>query len=154
MDLDGTLYAGVLGEDGPDGVILTEGHRVLQSRLAALMHEGVFLALVSRNELADVRELFARRRDFTLALEDFSAVEVSWGDKATALERVAAELRIGLDAVVVRRRQSGRARRRRDAAAGRYRPRAGRWPRNRGGARSRRRAVPLDPLCRRRIARR
>jgi FkbH-like protein len=100
VDLDGTLYGGVLGEDGPAGVMLTPGHSALQGYLGRLRAEGMLLALVSRNEIHDVENLFACRTDFPLCLEDFSAVDVSWGDKAAALERIAAKLRIGADAVV------------------------------------------------------
>jgi FkbH-like protein len=100
VDLDDTLYSGVLGEDGASGVELTSGHHALQERLVQFQRQGVLLALISRNELDDVRQLFRSRTDFPLRLEDFSAVEVSWGDKAEALERIASRLRIGTDAMV------------------------------------------------------
>jgi len=100
VDLDGTLYRGVLGEDGPSGVVLTDGHSALQSRLRALREDGMLLALVSRNEPADVEALFATRRDFALKLQDFSAVEVSWDEKPRALARACDAMRIGADSVV------------------------------------------------------
>ena len=100
VDLDGTLYRGVLGEDGPVGVELTLAHRALQSQLAAFRDAGILLALVSRNEKADVEALFDRRRDFPLRLADFSAIEISWDDKPRALRNVAQRLRIGEDAIV------------------------------------------------------
>lgn len=99
VDLDHTLYAGVLGEDGPQGVRLEPGHAQLQQRLKALRERGVFLALVSRNERADVQALFDARADFPLRWEDFSVTEVSWGDKADALLRVAQALNIDVSAV-------------------------------------------------------
>ena len=46
MDLDGTLYRGVLGEDGPSGIELTRAHLALQARLAAFRDAGMLLALV------------------------------------------------------------------------------------------------------------
>jgi FkbH-like protein len=100
LDLDETLYAGVLGEDGVTGVRLTAGHRTLQQHLKALRERGVYLSLVSRNELSDVEQLFEVRTDFPLKIQDFSAVEASWDDKALALRRVAEHLRIGLDALL------------------------------------------------------
>lgn len=100
IDLDDTLYRGVLGEDGPDGVTLTEGHRELQRRLRALRETGILLALVSRNERSDIEELFARRDDFPLRLTDFGAIEVSWSDKTRAVEKIAKQLRIATDAMV------------------------------------------------------
>ena len=100
VDLDGTLYRGVLGEDGPDGVEFTPAHHGLQTRLAALRAAGILLALVSRNEQPDVEALFAARTDFPLRLTDFSTIEISWDDKPRALRNIAERLRIGEDAMV------------------------------------------------------
>ncbi|GJH09278.1 HAD-IIIC family phosphatase [Caballeronia novacaledonica] len=99
LDLDHTLYAGVLGEDG-DGVALTEAHSHFQAFAKALIERGIFLALVSRNERPDVEALFTRRADFPLQWQDFSVTEISWDDKAVALARVATALRIATDAVL------------------------------------------------------
>lgn len=100
LDLDNTLHSGVLGEDGTDGIVLSEGHRHFQQYLRSLRERGIFLALVSRNEPADVEALFAGRPDYPLRWSDFSAAEVSWDDKAASVRRVARTLRIGLDAVL------------------------------------------------------
>lgn len=101
VDLDETLHRGVLGEDGIEGVEVTPAHARLHTYLKELAAGGVLLALVSRNEPEDVERLFAaRREDYGLALEDFVAVEVSWGSKADAVHRAAAAARIGEDAVV------------------------------------------------------
>ena len=100
VDLDGTLYRGVLGEDGPSGVELTRGHEDLQAHLREIRDNGILLALVSRNELADVERLFRQRTDFALRLSDFSAIEVSWDDKVNALRRIAEKLRLSADAIV------------------------------------------------------
>lgn len=97
VDLDHTLYAGVLGEDGPDGVVLTDNHRLLQQKLKERHEQGLFLAVVSRNEMADVEELFTRRRDFPLRAEDIDAWGVSWGPKSQAVDEVAAALRVAPD---------------------------------------------------------
>ncbi len=100
LDLDHTLHQGVLGEDGVQGVVLTPAHAELQRYARSLRERGIFLALVSRNEPADVQRLFAERNDYPLKWADFSATEVSWGDKAEALQRIAAQLRIAPDAVL------------------------------------------------------
>lgn len=100
LDLDHTLHAGVLGEDGAHGVQLSTAHAALQQQARALRERGVFLALVSRNEAADVQALFAQRTDYPLRWDDFSVTEVSWGDKASALARVATQLRIAPEAVL------------------------------------------------------
>ncbi|MEQ9142870.1 MAG: HAD-IIIC family phosphatase [Parvibaculaceae bacterium] len=100
VDLDNTLHKGILGEDGIQGVELTPGHADLQQLLKSLIEKGIFVALVSKNERTDVETLFQERHDYPLKLHDFSAVEVSWGDKASALERAAQTLRISPDAVL------------------------------------------------------
>jgi len=100
VDLDGTLYDGVLTENGPLGVHLTDGHRALQQRLCAFRDAGTYLALVTRNALMDVQALFAMRSDFPLHLSDFSAIEASWDQKPNALRRIAANLRIDVESVV------------------------------------------------------
>jgi FkbH-like protein len=100
LDLDNTLHAGVLGEDGIEGVTLSPEHLNLQEYLITLQKRGLFLVLVSRNEHADVKALFARRDDYPLKWEDFSAAEISWGDKAEAILRIANKLRISPDAVL------------------------------------------------------
>ncbi|MFB7000873.1 HAD-IIIC family phosphatase, partial [Streptomyces virginiae] len=99
-DLDHTLHSGVLGEDGIDGVELTPGHIALQQYIKGLQERGIFVALVSRNEREDVEALFAKRSDYPLKWDDFSAIEVSWGDKGDAIARIAKALRIAVDAVV------------------------------------------------------
>jgi FkbH-like protein len=98
VDLDNTLYSGVLGEDGVAGVVLTEGHRALQEKLVELQKRGLLIAIVSKNELVDVRALFAERSDFPLRPELVSDWRVSWSGKAQGIREAAAALRIGADA--------------------------------------------------------
>ena len=99
VDLDQTLYSGVLGEDGLN-IELTPAHASLQAALAALKQSGVFLGVVSKNVRADVEELFQKRQDFPLRLEDFSAIEIGWGSKAEAILRASETLRIDPSAVL------------------------------------------------------
>lgn len=101
LDLDHTLHEGVLGEDGILGVRLHPGHIALQRSVKNLQASGIFVALVSRNELSDVEALFAQRPDYPLRWDDFSAVEISWGSKSSALERIAAALRIAPDSILL-----------------------------------------------------
>ncbi len=100
VDLDHTLHQGVLGEEGIAGVMLMEGHLTLQHYIKSLRARGIFIALVSRNERADVEALFAQRTDYPLRWEDFSVTEISWDSKADAIARIAKELRIAPDAVL------------------------------------------------------
>ena len=94
LDLDDSLYDGVLGEDGPQGIRLTPGHRVLQQYLVELSQSGLLLTLCSRNQHEDAVQLFAERSDFPLRWEHFTSVRVSWKPKAEAIAEIADELGI------------------------------------------------------------
>lgn len=90
LDLDNTLYRGVLGEDGPEAVVLQTGHRKLQELLVAEHERGMLLGVVSRNEQKDVEKLFASRPDFPLQRRHLSVVEASWEPKKRLIESVVA----------------------------------------------------------------
>lgn len=94
LDLDDTLYNGVLGEEGPEAVLLTEGHHLLQRLLLRLKQSGMLLTLCSRNEEQDVKALFEKRDDFPLKWDDFAAVCANWRTKAENLDRLAQILNI------------------------------------------------------------
>jgi FkbH-like protein len=100
VDLDHTLYEGVLGEDGPGGVRVGPGHQALQRRLLLLKEAGFILALCSRNERVDVERLFAQRKDFALSLADFAAVRVDWGSKPDNLLSIAAQFNLHPSAIL------------------------------------------------------
>ena len=100
LDLDNTLHAGVLGEDGIQGVELTPAHQDFQHFLKSLQQRGIFIALVSRNESIDVEALFTQRDDYPLRWGDFSVTEISWGDKASAINRIAKALRVAADSIL------------------------------------------------------
>jgi len=105
-DLDNTLWGGILGEDGPHGIVTGSafpGNSYLeyQQYLKHLAARGILLAAVSKNNAADVEEAFRlRSADLALGLEDFAARKIGWGEKAGALRELAAELSLGLDAFV------------------------------------------------------
>jgi FkbH-like protein len=100
VDLDNTLYRGVLGEQGPAGIELTSAHRALQRVLLQFKEQGYFLAVASRNQEQDVRCMFKKRGDFPLRWEDFSAHAVSWDNKDDSQSQIADQLRIGIDGLV------------------------------------------------------
>ena len=99
VDLDQTLYEGVVGEDGA-AVRLTPAHATLQSVLVKLKDSGIFIGVVSRNTPQDVEALFAARTDFPLKLSDCSAVEIGWGSKAEAMLRACQKLKIDASAAL------------------------------------------------------
>ncbi|MBB6635853.1 HAD-IIIC family phosphatase [Cohnella thailandensis] len=100
LDLDDTLYGGVLGEDGAAGVRLTEGHRRLQKSLLRLKQSGIMLTICSRNEAKDVEDLFEARDDFPLRLKDFSVIKADWQPKAGNLNELARQLNIDCSAML------------------------------------------------------
>ena len=105
LDLDNTLWGGVLGEDGIGGIALGEDYpgnvyKQFQRRLLSLHDQGILLAIASKNNEADVIEALAHHPDMLLKLPDFAATQIHWGDKASSLKAIAAQLNIGLDALV------------------------------------------------------
>lgn len=105
LDLDNTLWGGVLGEDGIGSLAI--GHdfpgsifRKIQLEALALRARGVLLVLVSKNEEANVREAFANLTDMPLKLSDFAAMRVDWNPKPDNLRAIADELELGLDSFV------------------------------------------------------
>jgi FkbH-like protein len=105
LDLDNTLWGGVIAEDGLPGIQLGAGargeaHVAFQEHLRALRSRGVLLAVVSKNNDADAREPFERHPDMRLALSDIAVFVANWEDKATNIRTVAATLGIGLDSLV------------------------------------------------------
>lgn len=100
VDLDNTLYSGILGEDSSEGLELTGAYRLLQEKLFDLKKQGLFLAVLSKNEAADVEGLFQTRQDFPLGIGDFSAKAISWNSKAEGMTDIARALRIGTDAIL------------------------------------------------------
>lgn len=100
VDLDNTLYQGVLGEEKPQGLVLTEGHFHLQQKLHDLGEQGFFICAASKNDPRDVEELFRVREDFPLKRQDFTKMAVSWNPKAQAISELAAALNIGIDSML------------------------------------------------------
>lgn len=105
VDLDNTLWGGVLGDDGPDGIQL--GGRYpgncyvdLQRALVALRRQGVLLAVCSKNEHAAVADVLASHPELVLRADDFVAVVANWGRKDHNIRQITKTLNIGLDSVV------------------------------------------------------
>lgn len=105
LDLDNTLWGGVVGETGPLGIALGESpdgeaFRSFQQYVKGLAQRGTVLAVASKNNPADAREPFEKNPDMLLKLEDFAAFDASWDPKGLALQRIAATLNLGLDSFV------------------------------------------------------
>lgn len=101
VDCDNTLWTGVCGEDGPGGVVVDKGRRVLQHVVAAQREHGLLLAVTSKNNERDVDETFEAHPDMPLRLTDFVARRINWSPKSGNLAEIAAELNLGLDSFVL-----------------------------------------------------
>ena len=105
LDLDNTLWGGVVGEDGMAGIALGEEgvgkcYRDFQRLLHSLRGAGTLLAVVSKNDAAIVDEVFERHPMMVLRPDDFVAVSADWTPKAGRIADLVADLDLGLDATV------------------------------------------------------
>jgi FkbH-like protein len=106
IDLDNTLWKGVIGEDGLNGIHVGPGspageaHQELQRYLVELRQRGILLAVCSKNNPEDARLPFEKHPGMALRLGDFAAFRANWEDKAHNIRQVAAELSLGLESFV------------------------------------------------------
>ncbi len=105
VDCDNTLWGGIIGEDGLGGVLL--GHEFPGSAYAdfqrLLLHwknSGILLAVISKNNEDDVRQVFREHDGMVLREDDIAAWRVNWENKPDNLKDVAEELKIGVDSFV------------------------------------------------------
>src|SRR5581483_7200447 len=105
LDCDNTLWGGVVGEVGVDGIELGpdgpgRSFQLFQQHLKRLADRGVLLVVVSRNEEDDVRGIFERHPAMVLRSADIAGWRATWGHKSESLRELAAELNLGLDSFV------------------------------------------------------
>jgi FkbH-like protein len=105
LDLDNTLWGGVIGEDGLGGIALGDefpgrAFRDFQRYLMHLKSKGVMLAVASKNNPDDAYEVFDKHDAMVLSRRDIVAFEINWDSKVESIKRIAAKLNIGLDALV------------------------------------------------------
>jgi FkbH-like protein len=106
LDLDNTLWGGVIGDDGLDGIMLGQGSAVGEAFVAfqdycrELSRRGVILAVCSKNDIANARMPFEAHPEMLLRLDDISVFVANWSDKAANLRQIAKQLNIGLDSLV------------------------------------------------------
>lgn len=105
VDLDNTLWGGVLGEEGVNGIDLGitlngENYKNFQKYLKILQDRGVILAICSKNNLSDVKECFKNNPEMFLRLTDFSSFQINWDEKYLNANKIAKELNIGKDSIV------------------------------------------------------
>jgi FkbH-like protein len=105
LDLDHTLWGGIIGEDGLEGIALAEegpglAFTEFQEELAHLVRKGVLLAICSKNNEEDALEVLRVHPSMRLREESFAARRINWQDKAQNIRELAAELNLGLDSFV------------------------------------------------------
>ncbi|MDA9886155.1 HAD-IIIC family phosphatase [Flavobacteriaceae bacterium] len=105
LDCDNTLWGGVIGEDGIDGIKIGgtypgSSFQFFQQQILNLNHRGIILAVCSKNNEQDVIDVFENHEQMKLRLSDFISFKVNWEDKATNIQSIANELNIGLDSIV------------------------------------------------------
>lgn len=105
LDLDNTLWGGIAGEDGFDGVALGfdypgNCYRDFQERLLRLYHRGILLAINSKNNEKDALEIIDKHPYMVLRRHHFAAMRINWNDKVSNLKELREELNIGLESMI------------------------------------------------------
>jgi FkbH-like protein len=106
LDCDNTLWNGIVGEDGIEGIGISDKDKngiffkEIQLIAKSLKKNGVLLALCSKNNYNDVEEVFQKRTDLQLYSDDFVKFKINWNDKASNLVELSNELNIGIDSFV------------------------------------------------------
>ena len=104
LDLDNTLWGGIIGEDGFDGIEL--GHSSngkafvdFQKELLSLWNHGIILAINSKNNFDDAMKVINEHPNMILRKKNFASIQINWDDKAQNLKQIAEELNIGLNSI-------------------------------------------------------
>ena len=106
LDLDNTVWGGVIGDDGLEGIKIAQGDAAGEAHLAVqrlaldLRQRGIVLAVSSKNTDAIARTPFEQHPEMLLKLEHIAVFQANWNDKATNIRAIANELSLGLDSMV------------------------------------------------------
>ena len=106
LDLDNTVWGGVIGDDGIEGIRIAQGDAVGEAHLAVqrmaldLRQRGIVLAVSSKNTDEVARIPFEQHPEMLLKLEHIAVFQANWNDKATNIQAIAEELSLGLDSIV------------------------------------------------------
>ncbi|MEA2742673.1 MAG: hypothetical protein QOG25_1044 [Acetobacteraceae bacterium] len=105
LDLDNTIWGGVIGDDGLEGIALGQGsplgeaYTAFQEYVRELSRRGVILAVCSKNDEANALEPFEKHPDMVLKRGDIASFVTNWQNKADNIRAIAQELNIGLDSL-------------------------------------------------------
>ncbi len=105
LDLDNTLWGGIVGEDGFEGIALdtkAPGNAYLefQKSLLELNKRGIILAIASRNNYEDAIKVVREHPYMQLREDNFASIQIDWSDKVAQIKKIAEEVNIGLDSIV------------------------------------------------------
>ena len=106
LDLDNTLWGGIVGEDGFNGIKLGQNDPIgkafieFQKYLLSLHERGIILAVNSRNNLEDAMQVIKEHPNMVLREKHFACLKINWNDKVTNLQEIAQELNIGIDSIL------------------------------------------------------
>jgi len=106
LDLDNTVWGGVIGDDGLDGIQVAQGdargeaHLAVQRLALDLRERGIVIAVSSKNTDEVAREPFEKHPEMLLKLNHIAVFQANWNDKATNIQAIAEELSLGLDSMV------------------------------------------------------
>ena len=102
LDLDNTLWGGIIGEDGFDGIKLGSGPSgnafvEFQKYLLGLYNRGILLAINSKNNFDDAFEVLEKHPDMILRKEHFASMKINWNDKVSNIKEISEDLNFGLE---------------------------------------------------------
>ena len=106
LDLDNTLWGGVIGEDGVEGIKvgigdpISEAFLAFQRKIIDIKNRGIILAICSKNNPEDALEAFQKKVEMPLQIDDFSSVEINWNPKHINIQKIAKDLNIGTESLV------------------------------------------------------
>ena len=105
LDLDNTLWGGIVGEDGFDGIELDQTSNgkafvEFQKQLLSLWQQGIILAINSKNNFDDAMKVIREHPDMILREKHFASIQINWDDKAQNIKQIAEEINIGLNSIV------------------------------------------------------
>lgn len=106
LDLDNTIWGGIIGDDGLDGIVLGQGSGegeaflAFQHYIKALRSRGVLIAVSSKNNHDVCEAVFRQHPEMVLTMDDFACFKANWSNKADNLVEISRSLNLGLDAFV------------------------------------------------------
>jgi FkbH-like protein len=106
LDCDNTLWSGIVGEDGPEGIKMSSKDskgvvfEEVQFLIKSLSNKGVIIGINSKNNAEDVLDIFDNHKEMSILKNEISIQKINWNDKVLNLQEISKELNIGIDSIV------------------------------------------------------